>query len=246
MGAPERVLILGGTADARELASFLIAEGFDVTSSLAGRTRDPALPEGKIRIGPFGGVRGLVSYVRAERIRVVVDATHPFAEQISRHAATAAGECGIPCVRLERPAWLPGPDDPWVIVGSTEEAALRLPDGACVLLTIGRKELGAFLARSDLHGIVRTIEALEHPLPADRWQLIRARPPFEVADEVRLMRDRAIEWLVTKNAGGSRTESKLEAARVCGIGVMMIARPAKAPVPTADTATGILHLIRTA
>ncbi len=245
MGAPERVLILGGTADARELASFLVAEGYDVTSSLAGRTRDPALPAGRIRIGPFGGVNGLVDYVRSERIHVIVDATHPFAEQISRHAATAANECGIACMRLERPGWLPGPDDRWLVARTPEEAARRLPDGASVLLTIGKKELGTFLARSDLHGIVRTIEAPDHPLP-ERWRLIRARPPFDVADEMRLMRDGGIGWLVTKNAGGRGTESKLEAARHCGIGVVMIERPAKPPLPAADTPTGILHLIRMA
>jgi precorrin-6A/cobalt-precorrin-6A reductase len=243
LGGLDRILILGGTADAREVAALLVGEGFDPVSSLAGRTRNPSIPAGRLRIGSFGGVEGLVDYVRSEQIDLIVDATHPFASQISRHAAAATEACGIKCIRLERAAWMPASGDHWEDVRTAAEAARRLPVRACVLLTIGKKELEPFLVRTDLRGIVRTIEELERPLPGD-WQLIRARPPFGLDDEMRLMRDSGIEWLVSKNAGGTQTVAKLEAARRLGIGVIMIARPPKPQVPTAETPAGILQLIR--
>ena len=243
MGAPDRVLVLGGTADAREVAALLVCEGFDPVTSLAGRTRDPIVPAGRLRIGPFGGVDGLADYVRSERINFIVDATHPFATQISRHAVAAATSCGIKCIRLERAAWMPAAGDHWQDARTASEAAGCLPVGACTLLTIGKKELAPFLSRTDLRGIVRTIEELDRPLPSD-WRLIRARPPFGLDDEVRLMRDSGIEWLVSKNAGGIQTVAKLLAARRLGIGVIMIARPPKPHVPTAETPAGILEIIR--
>lgn len=243
MGAHDRVLILGGTTDARELAALLVGEGFDVISSLAGRTRSPAVPAGRLRIGPFGGSKGLADYVRSEQIGLIVDATHPFASQICRHAAAAASACGIQCIRLERAAWMPTDDDNWLDARTPNEAAGCLPKGACVLMTIGKKDLDSFLARTDLRGVIRTIEELDRPLPRN-WRLIQARPPFGLDDEERLMRDCGIEWLVSKNAGGTQTFAKLVAARRLGIGVIMIARPHKPPVPTAETPAGILQLIR--
>jgi precorrin-6A/cobalt-precorrin-6A reductase len=243
LGAPDRILILGGTADAREIAALLVGEGFDPVSSLAGRTRHPIVPAGRLRIGPFGGVDGLADYVRSEQINFIVDATHPFASQISRHAVAAATACRIKCVRLERAPWAPADGDSWQDAHTAAEAAGRLPIGACALLTIGKRELDPFLARTDLRGIIRTIEELDRPLPGD-WRLIRARPPFGLDDEVRLMLNGKIEWLVSKNAGGSQTVAKLVAARRLGIGVIMIARPRKPQVPTAETPAGILKLIR--
>jgi precorrin-6A/cobalt-precorrin-6A reductase len=138
---------------------------------------------------------------------------------------------------------MPVAGDHWKDARTAAEAAKCLPVGARALLTIGKKELDPFLARTDLRGMVRTIEELGRPLPGN-WRLIRARPPFGLEDEVRLMRDGGIEWLVSKNAGGTQTVAKLAAARRLGVGVVMIARPSKPQVPIAETPAGVLQLIR--
>jgi precorrin-6A/cobalt-precorrin-6A reductase len=231
----ERILILGGTQDARALASLLVAEGFSTVTSLAGVTEEPLLPEGDVRRGGFGGAEGLADYLRREDVAAVADATHPFAARISAHADQACRAAGLPLLRLERPAWQPTAADRWITAGSVAEAALLLPEGARVLLTIGRKEIQPFLAREDVSGIARMIEPPAAELPP-RWRLLLARPPFTAASELRLMREHAITCLVTKNAGGSATEAKLQAARELGIPVIMVQRPAKPAVQTFLTA----------
>lgn len=225
-----RILILGGTGDGREIAAALVAAGHDVITSLAGVTAQPILPAGKVRRGGFGGASGLKSYLESETITLVIDATHPFAAQMSRQAFEACERCGVLLLRFERKPWQPTPEDAWTMVGSAAEAAAALPPGARVLLTTGRKDLEPFLARPDLSGIVRMIEAPTIQPPSN-WRVLRERPPFTVAGEAALMTENAISHLVTKNAGGSATEAKLEAARNCGIPVVMISRPVKPEVP---------------
>lgn len=222
----DRILILGGTREARELASLLTAEGRSVITSLAGVTRAPALPPGEVRFGGFGGPEGLLSYLRREGFALVVDATHPFAARMSANAHKASAAAGLPLLRLERPPWQPGPNDRWVPAETVAAAAAALPAGARVLLTIGRKEVAPFFARADLSGIARMIEETAEPLPPN-WSLLMERAPFSVAYERKLLADNAVTWLVTKNAGGSETEAKLVAARELGLPVIMVARPPK-------------------
>lgn len=226
----DRILILGGTRDAREIAAALVEAGRNVVTSLAGVTEQPLLPPGEVRIGGFGGAAGLKSYLESAQIALVIDATHPFAARMSTQAFEACGDSGILLLRFERKPWRAGEGDRWTEVSSAAEAAAALPPGARVLLTTGRKDLEPFFLRSEISGLARMIE--EPPLnPPSNWSILRARPPFSVAEETALLRGHAISHLVTKNAGGGATEAKLAAARALGLPVLMIARPAKPDVP---------------
>lgn len=221
-----RVLVLGGTGEARRLAGALVAEGVQVLSSLAGRVADPVLPEGEVRIGGFGGVDGLVGWLRANPVRGVVDATHPFAETMTASAATAAGAAGVPLLRLQRPGWTAQPGDDWRWVDSLEDAAIAVRGFGTVFLTTGRQGLGAF-AELTAHCLVRSVDPPEPPLPA-RTTVILERGPFSLDDELALMREHAVEVVVTKDSGGSMTAPKLTAARELGIPVVLVRRP---PLP---------------
>jgi len=239
---PARALILGGTGDARALAARLIERGHHVVTSLAGVTSDPRLPAGEVRTGGFGGIDGLTAYLEAERFDWLIDATHPFAAHISAHAHSAAGRAGVRLVRLERPAWTPGPGDEWISVPDTAAAVAALPAGAAALVTIGRKEVAAFAARRDIRVVARMIEAPVVTLPQN-WRLVLARPPFSVDDERALMRRERVTVVVTKNAGGPGA-AKLEAARHLGLPVIIIERPPKPEMPTLagmDEITGIIE-----
>lgn len=227
----KRILILAGTHDARLLANRLVADGHDVTSSFAGVTTDPILPKGKIRRGGFGGVEGLRNYVEATETDLVVDATHPFAATISNHAALACSDI----LRLERPAWMPQIGDQWVKANCISDAVAALDFEARVFLTIGRKEIAPFMSRPDLSGVARMIEPPAQQLQKN-WTLLLGRPPFTLESETELMIAHRISHLVTKNAGGADTVTKLEAARNLRLPVIMIARPAK---PTVETYTDI-------
>lgn len=231
----KRILILGGTSDAIILAKELVNAGFDVVTSLAGVTENPVQPEGEIRVGGFGGEEGLYNYLKAEGIAVIADATHPFAAQISRHGFNAATRAGVPYLRLERAAWTPLPADNWINVANVEAALAVLPNAARVMLTIGRKEVALFLARQDLTGVARMIEKPTIEFPSN-WQLILARPPFSIEAESELLSARKITHLVSKNAGGKLTVSKLIAARSLRLPVIMIARPLKPPAQTFGSA----------
>ena len=237
---PKRILILGGTAEARDLARRLVAdERFEVISSLAGRTRDPIMPEGFVRVGGFGGVDGLTSYLDDEDIDLVADATHPFAAGMSSNAAAACAAAAIPCLRLERPAWTPGPGDRWTFVPDVEAAAQTVPEGAIALVTIGRQEIGPFLKRGDVQLVLRMIEPPETALPPSSI-LIAARPPFTLEEERETLEAHGVTVLVTKNSGGDATVAKLTAARELGIPVIMIERPVK---PRAETCPGIDRMV---
>ena len=235
----KRVLVLGGTSDANVLAKELLKSGFDVVTSFAGVTENPVLPAGEIRVGGFGGEDGLHDYLKAEEFAALADATHPFAAQISRHGFNAAARAGIPYLRLERAAWTPLPADNWISVQNTEAAVAALPNAARALLTIGRKEIAAFLARGDLSGVARMIEKPTFELPPN-WTLLLARPPFSVEEEGELLALHKITHLVTKNAGGKLTVAKLIAARSLRIPVVMIARPLKPPAPAFGSAPALV------
>ncbi|GAB3275438.1 cobalt-precorrin-6A reductase [Parasphingorhabdus pacifica] len=231
-----RVLILGGTGEAREVADRLAdRSGIEVTSSLAGRVRHPKLPAGEVRVGGFGGADGLAEWLRREQVSAVVDATHPFARTITDNAVLATERAGVPVMVLRRPAWHPGPGDDWRPVPSLEAAAELLPDvGERIFLTTGRQGLSCF-AELDLWFLVRTVDPPEPPLPG-RTTTLLARGPFTERDELELLREHRIDAVVTKNSGGTMTTAKLTAARELGLPVVVVQRPPLPAVPTAETA----------
>lgn len=218
-----RILLLGGTSEARELAVRLGDAGHDVVSSLAGRVGAPVLPDGEVRVGGFGGPAGLASYLVEERIDAVVDATHPFAEHISANAHAAASETGIQHLLLRRPGF-PLREE-YVVVPDVHAAADVLPPGANVFLTIGRQQVAAFV-HVDARFVIRAIDP-PGVLPKHHVLLL-GRGPFALDDEIELMQRHAIDTLVTKDSGGAATAAKLEAAAQLGIEVIVVARP---PVP---------------
>lgn len=227
VGDKRRILILGGTAQARQLATALGQTGHAVTTSLAGRTATPTLPAGEIRIGGFGGVEGLAAYMRQTGTDLIVDATHPFAARISANAAAASQVTGIPLIRLERPQWQKPEGAIWVEVPDMASAVAALPAGARVLLTIGRQDLAPFFPRTDCHFIARMIDIPEG-LPAT-WTIIAARGPFTQEAEEALLGEHKITHLVSKNAGAAEVAAKLDAAARLAIPVVMVARPALPP-----------------
>lgn len=223
-----RILILGGTGEARELAGRLVGLGHEVTTSLAGRTRAPELPAGDLRVGKFGGIPGLVGYLRAMQFDRLVDATHPYAGLISINAVAAAKQSGVPLVRFMRPAWQEPAGANWLKVGDIDAAANALPSGAVALITTGHEGLERVLERDDCRLVVRLIEPPAFDMPRYA-KLIIGRPPYGLAAEKLLFAREAITHLVTKNSGGARTEAKLEAARQASAQVIMIARPVYGP-----------------
>lgn len=230
-----RILILGGTGEARDLADRLVAAGHEVTTTLAGRTAKPHLPRGEVRIGGFGGAEGLLGYLRDAGIERMVDATHPFASEISRHADEAAEVSGVPLLRLQRPA---ATDGGWLDMADTAAAAAALPAGARVLVTSGHKGLPALLARDDCSFLVRLIEPPASALPAHA-RLLLGRPPYAETAELELLWGERITHLVSKNSGGAGMAAKLAAARALYVSILMIGRPA-ATGPALSGVEGIL------
>jgi precorrin-6A/cobalt-precorrin-6A reductase len=219
------ILILGGTGEARELATLLTAAGEDVLTSLAGRVSRPAVPPGRVRVGGFGGAVGLASFVNDRQIAAVVDATHPFAERISEHAAQAAAAAGVPLLRLVRPGWSGHPDaGRWTWVSDSATARAAAEWARHPFLTTGRQSLADFLAWADRPVLARVVDPPPFDLPPG-WTLIRSRGPYEVAAERRLMLDHRVDVVITKDSGGRQTEAKLTAAGALGIVVVVIARP---------------------
>lgn len=249
--AVRHVLILGGTTEARQLAADLAGDpALRVTSSLAGRVAEPRLPAGRVRIGGFGGAPGLAGWLREHRADVLVDATHPYADTISRHAARAAADTAVPLLVLRRPGWTAVPGDRWVPADSPEQAAALLPGlGRRVFLTTGRQELAAFAdpaGPADLFFLVRSVDAPEPPLPR-HTEVLLARGPFTLEGERALLREHRIEVLVTKDSGGAATAAKLTAARELGLPVVMVRRPpTPTDVPVAPTVPDALAWIRAA
>lgn len=224
----KRVLILGGTGEAARLAAqAAVLPGVEVITSLAGRTRRPTTPSGRVRIGGFGGDAGLIDYIRAQRIDLLIDATHPFAAHISFHATAAARACGLPHLLLLRPAWEPMAGDRWIEVESITAAVAILPSVAQrVFLTIGRQDLAAFAPLTALWFLMRMIDPPTPATPVPPGTLILERGPFTLADERALLHTYAIDALVSKNSGGDATYAKMIAARELALPVVMVQRPA--------------------
>lgn len=219
-----RSLILGGTTEASTLARALAAAGADAVFSYAGRTEAPAAQPLPTRIGGFGGVDGLISYLRAEKIDAVVDATHPFAAQMSRNAIEACARAGVPLIGLQRPAWRAGEGDLWTHVDDIDSAIAALPDQpARVFLAIGKQNLAGFAARPH-HYLLRLVDAPSAP-PLPDCTVVLARGPFDAAQDLALLQAHRISHIVAKNAGGAGAEAKLIAARSLGLPVILIDRP---------------------
>ncbi len=228
-GSAMRILVLGGTTEASALARLLASDRrFEATLSLAGRTEQPKPQPIATRIGGFGGADGLAQWLMAERIEAAIDATHPYADQISANAVAACKRISIPLVSIVRPAWQPVRGDKWQIVRDAADAAAALGEAPKrVFLSLGRLDLHFFAAAPQHHYVARIIDPPQQAeLPPD-ISFLRARGPFDLAAERRLLLDEHIEVVVSKNSGGSATYPKIEAARALGLPVIMIARPDK-------------------
>ncbi|OON81885.1 cobalt-precorrin-6A reductase [Streptomyces tsukubensis] len=221
------VLVLGGTTEARALAAALDERPeLRVTTSLAGRVKDPAALPGAVRVGGFGGAAGLAAWLGAHRVDAVVDATHPFAADITAHAGLAAAETGVPLAVLRRPGWEPVAGDQWRRVPSLRDAARALAGhGREVFLTTGRTGLAEFSGLDGHHFLVRAVEPPEPPFPR-HLRVLLDRGPYTVHGETELLRAHRVDVLVTKDSGGAATGAKLAAARALGVPVLMVDRPA--------------------
>jgi precorrin-6A/cobalt-precorrin-6A reductase len=236
-----RVLILGGTAEARELAAALAGRGdVEFVSSLAGRVSRPRLPVGRVRVGGFGGPEQLARWLRDNGIGAVVDATHPFAAGIRRSARLAAPASGARLLRLERPGWTEAAGDRWHRVGDFAAAAERAAAlGTRIFLTIGRQNLDAFARVPDRWFLARVVDPPDSVPPA--MAVLRSRGPYTVAGETALMREHRIDVLVTKDSGGALTEAKLTAARALALPVVVVERPPASDTPAVPDVDGVLR-----
>lgn len=227
VSAMPNILLLGGTTEATALARLMAERGLTATVSYAGRTENPRAQPVPMRIGGFGGVAGLVAYLRDHGVTHLVDATHPFAATMSAHAVEAANVAGVAHAALTRPAWDPVPGDNWTSAADIASAvdALRGP-ARRVMLALGRMHVDAFYAQPQHHYLLRFVDAPDQPPALPHHALIVDRGPFGVEDDNRLLRGHAIDLVVCKNAGGSGAQAKVIAARQLGLPVLMIDRPA--------------------
>jgi precorrin-6A/cobalt-precorrin-6A reductase len=236
-----RALLLGGTGDANALAEALARARIDATYSYAGRTQIPlghALPT---RIGGFGGALGLADYIKQERITHVIDATHPFAVEMSRHAVEACAATNTPLIALERTPWGRTSDDNWIEVADIDAAVDALPDApACVFLAVGRQHIAPFAAKPQHAYTLRFVDAPDGALPLQNADLIVSRGPFTFAGDRELLNSRKIDILVARNSGGKGARAKVDAARDLGIPVVMIARPALPERPRVESVEEVM------
>ena len=238
-----KVLLLSGTTEGRTLARSALPPGVRVISSLAGRTHAPLLPHGPVRVGGFGGVPGLIAYLRSEGIGAIVDATHAFASTMTGNAVAASSATGVPLLVLRRPGWSEQPGDTWHRVLSMAAAAELVPAlGERIFLTTGRQTIAAFAGVDQCWFLARSVEPPTPPMPA-RLSVILDRGPFTVDGERALMTGHRIEALVTKDSGGAT--AKLDAARELGVPVILINRPPHPAAPTVTTVEEALTWLTT-
>ena len=239
------ILILGGTAEANALVELLRRHWPErrLILSLAGRTREPSLPDAiDIRSGGFGGAEGLAAFLASEDVGLLLDATHPFAAGIARNAAKACDIAGVRRLKLLRPEWQPVEGDRWSLVSCLGDAREALPAGARPFLALGRQHLSPFLQRRDLCPLARMIEPPDPPLP-DHWTLVLARPSPDWQAEAALMREHGVSQLVTRNSGGASSYAKVAAARELGLPAIMIARPPAPVGEVLETVEGVLEAL---
>lgn len=242
----EKVLLLGGTAEARELAAALMADGrFEPVTALAGRTETPAEIAGTVRAGGFGGVEGLIEHLRSERYAALIDATHPFARQISEHAARAVTLAGIPRLALVRPPWLAGDGDRWIAVEDEHAAAWAVRDhdlgDAPVFLALGRQRVQDFAPLAGRF-LLRTVDPMSPPF--DGCRMVAGRGPFKEEEERALFEAEGVAAIVCRNSGGAAGWAKLAAARALGLPVVMIDRPEAPEPPHVETVAEAVEWLR--
>lgn len=232
----QRILILGGTAEARQLAGRLAGRAdLAVTLSLAGRTTSPAPQPVPVRIGGFGGAQGLADYLSEQRIDAIIDATHPYAAVISANAAEAAMSTGVRLLALRRPPWIAVAGDSWTEVADMQAAASALGGAPRrVFLALGRKDLAPFAAAPWHHYLVRSVDPVDPPLAVPHAIYVTGRGPFDEADDRALLEEHHIEAVVAKNSGGTATYGKIAAARALGLPVIMPRRPVLPQVPAVE------------
>ena len=233
----QRILILGGTAEARRLAERLAARAdLAVTLSLAGRTASPAAQPVPVRIGGFGGAQGLADYLSVERMNLLIDATHPYAATISANAARAAELANIPLLAVRRPPWVPVAGDRWVEIAGVQGAVRALGSAPRrVFLALGRKEIAPFAGAPQHHYLVRSVDPVDPPLAVPHAIYVTGRGPFDEADDRALLAAHRIEMVVAKNSGGAATYGKIAAARALGLSVILLRRPALPRVSAVET-----------
>ena len=235
------VLLLGGTTEASAAAKALAGAGINTTFSYAGRTNAPVAQPLPTRTGGFGGVAGLTTFLRRERISHVIDATHPFAAGMSTNACIACSQTGTTLLRFERAPWQPEAGDNWTQVATMEDIPAALPDAAArVFLAIGKQQIGLFAAKPQHHYLLRLVDAPDAPLPLPDTTVVLDRGPFDVDSDLALLRSHCITHVVAKNAGGTGARAKLDAARQLGLPVVMANRPALPQAETASTVDGIM------
>jgi len=237
-----RILILGGTTEARELAARLAARAdLEVIVSLAGRTKSPAPQPAPVRSGGFGGAVGLGEYLDKERIDALVDATHPYANIISANAAAAAHQARVPLIALRRPAWRAAAGDRWIEAIDVADAVRRLGEPPRrVFVTLGRTELIPLTAAPQHFYLIRSVDPVEPPLPLPRASYLTDRGPFSTADERALMSAHDIDAMIAKNSGGAATYGKIAAARALAIEVIMLRRPPPPNALAVETADEVI------
>ncbi len=240
-----RILILGGTTEARQLAGMLVTRAdCDVTLSLAGRTENPVHQPVPTRSGGFGGAQGLVDYLQEQKIDLLIDATHPYAARISANAAEAARLTGVAALALRRPAWKPVEGDRWTLVADVWHAIAAIGKSRRkVFLALGRQDVAAFTAAPRHSYVIRSVDPVEPPLDVPDATYILARGPFAEEDDCTLLGQHHIDAIVAKNSGGSATYSKIAAARTLGIEVILLNRPDLPELPSAETVNDILALV---
>jgi precorrin-6A/cobalt-precorrin-6A reductase len=236
-----RILLLGGTTEASLLARAIADAGLDGVYSYAGRTEAPMGQPIHMRVGGFGGVEGLMAYLAAENTTHVIDATHPFAAQMSTNAVVACRAAGVPLVALERAPWVADAADDWTHVPDLAAAALALGvPPRRVFLAIGRQHLDAFAGQPQHHYLVRLVDAPTGDLPLPRCRVVVARGPFTLAGDRALMRDHGTQVVVAKNAGGKGAVAKIAAARALGVPVVMVGRPVIPVRPVVRTVAAVM------
>jgi precorrin-6A/cobalt-precorrin-6A reductase len=234
-------LILGGTTEASALAQKLADLGETAVLSYAGRVDEPKAQPVEVRVGGFGGVAGLVDYIRMNNVSHLVDATHPFAAGMSGNAVQAAAITGIPLIALTRAPWAPVPGDDWARVPDIPAAVAALSGPPQrVFLALGRMHLAGFAAQPQHHYILRLVDPPESPPPLPQHSVIVARGPFDLAGDMALMEQHGVQRVVAKNAGGKGASAKLAAARALGLPVLMIDRPVLPHRAEAQTVAAVI------